>query len=91
MLMKRTLEALGIESGRVKLVWASAAEGVYLPPKLIIRQRSRELGPLNWKAHASANGAALKVEEVARMSKANGNPNLRCIGLHPVAVVKSLS
>jgi F420-non-reducing hydrogenase iron-sulfur subunit len=65
MLLKRTLEPLGIEPGRVKLVWASAAEGVYLAHEIEkFVGEIKELGPLNWKARASANGAALKREEV---------------------------
>src|SRR5512140_2968078 len=38
LLLRRTLDALGIEPQRVRLVWASAAEGVRTP------------GPLNWPA-----------------------------------------
>lgn len=65
MLLKRTLVPLGIETDRVKLVWASAAEGVYLAQEIEkFVNEIKELGPLNWKARASANGAAPKREEV---------------------------
>ncbi len=48
-LLKRTLEQLGIESGRVKLVWASAAEGVRLADEITkMVEEVRLLGPLHW-------------------------------------------
>ena len=49
-LLKATLRSLGIEEGRVKLVWASAAEGILLAEeadKMVAEIRA--LGPLNWK------------------------------------------
>ena len=49
MLLKRTLAQMGIEPGRVKLVWASAAEGVHLAAEITkLVEEIRELGPLNW-------------------------------------------
>jgi F420-non-reducing hydrogenase iron-sulfur subunit len=49
MLLKRTLTQMGIEPGRVKLVWASAAEGVHLAAEITkLVEEIRELGPLNW-------------------------------------------
>ena len=54
-LLKTTLRALGIEEGRVKLVWASAAEGILLAEeadKMVAEVRA--LGPLNWKQEAFA-------------------------------------
>ena len=54
-LLRRTLEQMGIEPQRVKLVWASAAEGVYLANEITkMVQEIRELGPLNWPT--SGNG-----------------------------------
>jgi F420-non-reducing hydrogenase iron-sulfur subunit len=49
-LLKKTLASLGIEDGRVKLLWASAAEGTVLAAevdKMVAEVRS--LGPLNWR------------------------------------------
>jgi F420-non-reducing hydrogenase iron-sulfur subunit len=49
LLLRRTLEQMGIERDRVKLVWASAAEGVKLANEITqMVDEIRELGPLNW-------------------------------------------
>ena len=49
-LLKRTLAALGIEPARIKLVWASAAEGNILAEEIDkMVAEVRALGPLNWK------------------------------------------
>ena len=48
-LLKKTLAALGIDEARVKLVWASAAEGNILAEeidKMVVQVKA--LGPLNW-------------------------------------------
>jgi len=55
-LLRRTLKGLGVEPERVKLVWASAAEG----KKFAIEvgnfvEEIRALGPLNW---GRPNGSA---------------------------------
>ena len=48
-LLRRTLAQLGIEPGRVKLVWASAAEGVRLAEEIKkLVEEIRALGPLHW-------------------------------------------
>ncbi len=48
-LMRRTLTGMGIEPGRIKLVWASAAEGVRLAQEIDkFVEEIRALGPLNW-------------------------------------------
>ncbi|MGE5222389.1 MAG: hydrogenase iron-sulfur subunit [Omnitrophica WOR_2 bacterium] len=48
-LLKRTLIQFGIEPGRLKLVWASAAEGVRLADEIAkFVEEVRLLGPLNW-------------------------------------------
>jgi F420-non-reducing hydrogenase iron-sulfur subunit len=50
-LLSRTIQALGIEPGRLQLVWASAAEGVRLAGEIArVTEEVRELGPLNWPA-----------------------------------------
>lgn len=49
-LLKKTLASLGVEDGRVKLLWASAAEGVILAQevdKMVADVKA--LGPLNWR------------------------------------------
>jgi F420-non-reducing hydrogenase iron-sulfur subunit len=49
LLLRRTLGGLGIEPGRIKLVWASAAEGVKLAHEITqFVEEVRSLGPLNW-------------------------------------------
>ena len=48
-LLQRTLAQLGVEPQRVKLVWASAAEGVRLAQEITkLVEEIRSLGPLNW-------------------------------------------
>jgi F420-non-reducing hydrogenase iron-sulfur subunit len=48
-LMKRTLEGLGLEPDRLRLVWASAAEGMKLATEIAsFVEEIRSLGPLNW-------------------------------------------
>ncbi len=49
LLLRRTLAGLGIEPGRLKLVWASAAEGVHLAEEITkFVEEVRALGPLKW-------------------------------------------
>jgi F420-non-reducing hydrogenase iron-sulfur subunit len=49
LLLRRTLAQMGIDPGRVKLVWASAAEGVRLAGEITkMVEEVRALGPLNW-------------------------------------------
>ena len=49
MLLKRTLEPFGINPQRVKLVWASAAEGVRLAKEIsIFVDEIKQLGSLDW-------------------------------------------
>jgi F420-non-reducing hydrogenase iron-sulfur subunit len=58
-LLKKTLAQFGIEPERVKLVWASAAEGVRLAKEITkVVEEVRALGPLNWPGVKSENGAA---------------------------------
>jgi F420-non-reducing hydrogenase iron-sulfur subunit len=70
LLLKRTLTQLGIEPGRLKLVWASAAEGVKLASEITkMVEEVKALGPLSWPRWQSGNGASShtqpKIEEVA--------------------------
>ncbi|KAA3663890.1 MAG: hydrogenase iron-sulfur subunit [Chloroflexi bacterium] len=56
-MLKRTLAQFGVEEGRVKLVWASAAEGVHLAETITkMVEEVRALGPLNWDGVVAANG-----------------------------------
>jgi F420-non-reducing hydrogenase iron-sulfur subunit len=49
LLLRRTLAQFGIEPERVKLVWASAAEGVKLAEEITkMVEEIRALGPLHW-------------------------------------------
>ncbi len=57
LLLRRTLTQLGIEPGRVKLVWASAAEGHRLAQEITTMvEEVRALGPLNWAQAANGFG-----------------------------------
>lgn len=49
-LMKRVLIQMGMEPGRLKLLWASAAEGAIFAAEINkFVEEVRQLGPLNWK------------------------------------------
>ena len=57
LLLRRTLAQFGIEPDRIRLVWASAAEGARLAKEIEkLVEEIRALGPLNWPGHRSANG-----------------------------------
>ncbi len=48
-LLKKMLKQLGVEDERVKLVWASASEGIKLAEEVNqMTENLRALGPLNW-------------------------------------------
>jgi F420-non-reducing hydrogenase iron-sulfur subunit len=48
-LLKRVLVQMGIEPGRLKLLWASAAEGAIFAAEINkFTEEVRALGPLNW-------------------------------------------
>ncbi len=48
-LMQRMLAQLGVEPERVRLIWASAAEGLRLAEEISkMVEDVRKLGPLNW-------------------------------------------
>jgi len=49
-LMKRVLVQMGMEPGRLKLLWASAAEGQIFANEINkFVAEVKELGPMNWK------------------------------------------
>jgi F420-non-reducing hydrogenase iron-sulfur subunit len=65
-LLKRTLEQMGVDPERVKLVWASAAEGVYLAKEISkFVEEIREKGPLNWPARKNPAISIVEKEEVS--------------------------
>jgi F420-non-reducing hydrogenase iron-sulfur subunit len=69
LLLRRTLAQMGVEPQRVKLVWASAAEGVRLAAEITTMvEEVRALGPLNWPRWVAGNGhkapVPLTTEEV---------------------------
>ncbi len=63
-MLKHTLEAMGLESDRVRLVWASAAEGQQLAEHIekLVGDVKR-LGPLNWSKNWQENGERLHALE----------------------------
>jgi len=69
LLLRRTLKQFGVEPQRVRLIWASAAEGMRLAQEITAMvEEIRALGALNWQNVVSANGdrplEALLAEEV---------------------------
>ena len=62
------LEQMGIESDRLRLVWASAAEGQHLAESIDrLVADVRKLGPLNWSANWRENGQrAEALHEIVR-------------------------
>jgi F420-non-reducing hydrogenase iron-sulfur subunit len=56
-MLKHTLRAMGLEEDRVRLQWASAAEGIQLAEAINdMVDKVRALGPLNWPKNWSENG-----------------------------------
>jgi F420-non-reducing hydrogenase iron-sulfur subunit len=65
-LLKRVLTQMGIEPGRLKLVWASAAEGAILADTINkYVEEVRALGPLDWPAKTIESVSTPIMEEVA--------------------------
>ncbi len=55
--MRRTLQGLGLEPGRVRLVWASAAEGARFAAEVAsFVEEIKALGPLHWGRSDEALG-----------------------------------
>ena len=67
-MLKHTLAGLGVEPDRVRLVWASAAEGQQFADavdKLV--EDIRRLGPLSWPANCAEDAHSLEaIEGIAR-------------------------
>ncbi|MBI3160133.1 MAG: hydrogenase iron-sulfur subunit [Chloroflexi bacterium] len=65
LLLKRLLGSMGLNPERVKLVWASAAEGGRLAREISsFVEHVRALGPLGWPQRAMANGRYAAREEI---------------------------
>ena len=67
LLLRRVLKGMGIAPERVKLVWASAAEGVKLAHEIdTFVEEVRALGPLGWhKNLENGNHAEKEIMEVS--------------------------
>jgi len=64
LLLRRVLKGMGIEPERVKLVWASAAEGVKLAHEIaLFVEEIRALGPLDWPKWKSGDGRLAPITE----------------------------
>ena len=60
-MLKHTLKQMGVEDERVRLVWASAAEGQQLAEAINeLVDDIRKLGPLNWQGNWEENGERLE-------------------------------
>ena len=71
-LMQRMLVQMGVEPERVKLVWASAAEGVRLAEEINkMVEDVRALGPLNWPGmnYGNGNGSTIPLEVAEPMQE----------------------
>ncbi len=65
-MLKHTLKAMGMEDQRIRLQWASAAEGVLLAAAINdMVDQIRKLGPLNWPHLWQEDGHHL--EAIARL------------------------
>ena len=65
-LLKRVLAQLGIEPGRLKLLWASAAEGAIFAAEINkFVEEVRTLGPLNWAPPADQVSTPIMEEVTA--------------------------
>ena len=69
LLLRRVLVGMGVEPGRVKLVWASAAEGArFASETTLFVEEIRKLGLLHWGQPAenleNLQGEISKLEEV---------------------------
>jgi len=64
LLLRRVLQGMGIEPERVKLVWASAAEGAkFAAETTSFIEEIRQLGPLNWgKSNGHSPGSDVPPE-----------------------------
>jgi F420-non-reducing hydrogenase iron-sulfur subunit len=72
-LLRRTIAQMGIEPERLRLVWASAAEGVRLTEEITrMVEDIRQLGPLNWEKNALATLAQYQDENFLTQAEVPG-------------------
>jgi F420-non-reducing hydrogenase iron-sulfur subunit len=65
LLMKRVLAQMGIEQERMKLLWASAAEGAIFAREVTsFVEQVRALGPLNWNQTSPEVSLEEEIQEV---------------------------
>ncbi|MHB1035427.1 MAG: hydrogenase iron-sulfur subunit [Pirellulales bacterium] len=63
-MMRHFFRQVGIEDGRLRLVWASAAEGQALAKAIDeLTAEVKKLGPLRWSANWEENGGRLEALE----------------------------
>jgi F420-non-reducing hydrogenase iron-sulfur subunit len=66
-MLRHTLRAMGMENDRLRLQWASAAEGAALARAIDdMVERVRKLGPLGWTQHWSEDSG--RIEAIRRMT-----------------------
>ena len=74
-LLKRTLTQMGIEPERVRLVWASASEGLKLAKEITkMVEEVRALGPLNWPTRLTHKKAVQKMPPSSEKASAPPPP-----------------
>lgn len=65
-LLKRVIAQMGIEPERIKLLWASAAEGAIFTEEVRkFTEEIRALGPLNWPTSGNAENMFAIPEQMA--------------------------
>lgn len=65
-LLRRTLIQMGVEAERIRLVWASAAEGQILADEITnFVETVRSVGPLNWPKWDQSESTPVTLKEAA--------------------------
>ena len=63
-LMRRTLQGFGLEPTRIRLVWASAAEGAKFASEVAsFVEEIRSLGPLHWGKNNGKENASSAIQQ----------------------------
>jgi F420-non-reducing hydrogenase iron-sulfur subunit len=64
-MLRHTLQALGISPRRVRLIWASAAEGAHLAKEIDkMVEDIRTLGPLNWSDNVAEPDHSAELDRI---------------------------
>ena len=75
LLLQRTLVELGLEPGRIKLVWASAAEGLRFASEIgTFVEEVRALGPLAWHRPDRSLSAGIELADAWAATGGDGAP-----------------